>query len=111
VHPFDASAGQEDFQAHAFLAADKLDRILDNLERMLAAELVAARQAHHLRGRRLAPALEAAVAQLARCVEPVGEDRPLSGDVESVRALIRSGALGSGDAPPPPCAGPAARPP
>ena len=50
VHTVDTSTGQEDFQAFTFLAAEQLGRILDNLELILASELVAARQAHHLRG-------------------------------------------------------------
>jgi histidine ammonia-lyase len=96
VHPVDTSAGQEDFQAFTFLAAEKLDRILGNLELILAAELVAIRQGHHLGERVLAPRLETAVEALAGRVAPVAEDRPLSDDVERVAELIRSGALTSG---------------
>ena len=93
VHPIDASAGQEDFQSFTFLAAEKLGRLLDNLELILGAELLAVRQAHALRAAALAPRLEAIVARLAAEVEPVYEDRVLSGDVERLRALVRSGAL------------------
>ena len=93
VHTFDSSAGQEDFQALTFLAAEQLDRILDNLELILAAELVAIRQARHLGASPLPPALEAAVERVAARVAPVGEDRSLSDDVERARDLIRSGAL------------------
>ena len=49
VLAIDSSAGQEDFQAFTFLAAEQLGRLLDNLELILAAELVAIRQARHLR--------------------------------------------------------------
>jgi histidine ammonia-lyase len=93
VHAVDTAAGQEDVQAHAFLAGEKLGWILDNVELMLAAELVAARQARHLRAAPLPPALEAPAARLAAAMEPVGEDRDLSGDLERMRALIRSGEL------------------
>ena len=93
VHTFDSSAGQEDFQALSFLAAEQLDRILDNLELILAAELVAIRQARHLRAAALPPLLEAAVERVAARVAPVGEDRSLSDDVEQARDLIRSCAL------------------
>jgi histidine ammonia-lyase len=93
VHQFDGSAGQEDFQAFAFVAAEQLGRLLDNLELILAAELVAIRQARHLRAAALPPALEAAVDRVAACVPAVEEDRSLSGDIERARDLIRAGAL------------------
>jgi histidine ammonia-lyase len=93
VHPVDASAGQEDFQAFTFLAAEKLGRILDNLEVMLASELLAVRQARELRGGPLPPRLEAIASRLAERVAPVGDDRSLSADVEELRGLVRSGAL------------------
>jgi histidine ammonia-lyase len=93
VHPADASAGQEDFQALTFLAAEKLGRLLDNLELILGAELVAVRQAHALRGRSLPSRLEAVVERLAAAVEPALEDRVMSGDVERIAALVRSRAL------------------
>jgi histidine ammonia-lyase len=93
VHPFDGSAGQEDFQALTFLAAEQLGRLLDNLELILAAELVAIRQARHLRASALPPALEAAADRVAAVVAAVDEDRSLSDDVERACDLIRSGAL------------------
>ena len=55
VHQLDGSTGQEDVQATTFLSAGQLARALDELEHILAAELVAARQAHHLRGEPLPP--------------------------------------------------------
>ena len=96
VHAFDSSTGQEDFQAFSFLAAEQLGRLLDNLELILAAELVAIRQARHLRARALPPLMEAAVERVAARVAPVDEDRSLSDDVEQARDLIRSGALLAG---------------
>jgi len=50
VHALDTSTGQEDVQAFIFLAAERLEAMLDNLEAALAYELVALRQASHLRG-------------------------------------------------------------
>jgi histidine ammonia-lyase len=89
----DTSFGQEDFQAFEFLAADKLRRLLDNVELGLAYELVALRQARSLADRALPEALERACAVLGEVVTPLGEDRPLAPDVERVRALVRSGKL------------------
>jgi histidine ammonia-lyase len=91
VHQLEGSSGQEDFEALTFVAAEQLERVLDNLELIVAAELLAARQARTLRDAPLPPRLEAVVERLD--VEPVTEDRSLSPDVERLRALVRSGAL------------------
>ena len=91
VQMFDGSTGQEDVQSMAFLAADQLGRALDAFEHVLAAELVAARQARHLRARPLPPALEAAVARVAAVVPPVEEDRSLTADLGAARDLVRAG--------------------
>ena len=93
VHPLETSAGQEDLQAHALLAADKLQRVLDNAELVLASELVALRQARHLGGERLAPRLAEAAGRLAALVAPVEEERVLTDDVERVRRAIAEGVL------------------
>ena len=93
VHPVDGSAGQEDFQAFTFLAAEQLGRILDNVELIVASELLAARQGARAGGTVLPPRLEAVAERLAEAVEPVREERSLSADVERLRAMVRSGAL------------------
>ncbi len=94
VHASDTSTGQEDVQAFEFLASEKLARALDNLELAIACELVALRQGYHLRGGApSAPLLARAFGRLAAEVEPVVEDRTLSGDVERVRTALRSGRL------------------
>jgi histidine ammonia-lyase len=94
VHAFDTSSGQEDVQALTFLAAERLRAMLDNLELALACELVALRQAAHLRGRPLdALLLGRTIARLAEVVAPIDEDRTLSPDVERVAALLRAGEL------------------
>ncbi len=93
VHAGDTSAGQEDFQAFTALAADKLGRLLDNLELALAYELVALRQARELSTRALSPALAAVIDTAASGLEAVDCDRSLAPDVELARGLIRSGEL------------------
>jgi histidine ammonia-lyase len=93
VHASDASSGQEDFQAFTGLAADKLHRLLDNLELTLAYELVALRQAHHFAGTTLPPALAAAMAAATAVLDPVDCDRSLAPDAERARELIRAGTL------------------
>ncbi len=93
VNAPDTSSGQEDFQAFEFLAADKLRRLLDNVELVLAYELLALRQARSLREGPLPPALAQACDLLAALVPPLVEDRPLGPEAERVRELVRSGRL------------------
>ena len=93
VHAGDTSSGQEDFQAFTGLAADKLGRLLGNVELTLAYELVALRQAHDLRGEALPPALAAAMDRAVAAIDPVTCDRSLAPDVERALELIRTGVL------------------
>ena len=93
IHAADASAGQEDIQAHTMLAARQLGGVLEALELALAHELVALRQARYLTGAPLPEPLERAVALVAGVVPEVAEDRALAGDVERARELVASGRL------------------
>jgi histidine ammonia-lyase len=94
IHALDTSAGQEDFQALEFLAAEKLGRVLDDLELALAYELVALRQARELRGGPTGAArIDAALDALAEVVAPVPVDRSLAPDVERTLELVRTSAL------------------
>ncbi len=91
VHALDTSTGQEDVQAFTFLAANRLSSMFDNLEAALSYELVALRQAAHLRGEPLdSPLLAQVVARVSEVVEPIDEDRTLSPDVARVRELLRA---------------------
>jgi histidine ammonia-lyase len=93
VHAGDTSSGQEDFQAFTALAADKLGRLLDNLELALAYELVALRQARELSAAELPPPLAAVMDTGSSAIEAVDCDRSLAPDTEAARRLIRSGGL------------------
>jgi histidine ammonia-lyase len=93
VHASDTSSGQEDFQAFTALAADKLGRLLDNIELTLAHELVALRQASELSAGPLSPALAAVLDMAASGLEAVTCDRSLAPDVEQALWLLRSGDL------------------
>jgi histidine ammonia-lyase len=96
VHAGDTSSGQEDFQAFTALAADKVGRLLDNLELALAYELVALRQARELSAAELSPPLAAVADTAVAAIEPVDCDRQLAPDAEEARRLIRSGDLTAG---------------
>ncbi|HZR95603.1 MAG TPA: aromatic amino acid lyase [Gaiellaceae bacterium] len=86
----DTSTGQEDVQAFTPLAAERLERVLANVELVHAYELLALAQARRLRGG-FPPALEQRIARVLEAVPPVEEDRPLAPDVERLLALVRSG--------------------
>ncbi len=84
----DTSLGQEDAQTSGLQAAEELRRAEGLAREILAIELIAARQAWFLRGRRPAPGLEAVAAPLEAAVPPVVEDRPLGPDVNAVLGLL-----------------------
>ncbi|NKK97549.1 histidine ammonia-lyase [Rhizobium leguminosarum bv. viciae] len=82
---------QEDFLAHPTAAAGKLLAVIDNAEYILAIELMAAAQAHDFLA---ATAPRAAGTELVyravrEHVSHYGDERPLNGDIEAVRSLIR----------------------
>lgn len=99
VHAGDTSSGQEDFQAFTMLAADKLDRVVHNVELALAHELVALRQGHQLAGPAgatrvvLAPRLAGIIDAVLAALPDVTADRSLARDVELALDLIGSGRL------------------
>ncbi|NKQ88990.1 HAL/PAL/TAL family ammonia-lyase [Rhizobium ruizarguesonis] len=82
---------QEDFLAHPTASASKLLAVIDNAEYILAIELMAAAQAHDFL---VATAPRAAGTDLVykavrEHVSHYGDERPLNGDIEAVRSLIR----------------------
>ncbi|MBB4568702.1 HAL/PAL/TAL family ammonia-lyase [Rhizobium leucaenae] len=82
---------QEDFLAHPTAAANKLLAVIDNAEYILAIELMAAAQAHDFlsgAGTR-AEGTEAIYNMVRDRLPHYGDDRPLSGDMEALRNLIR----------------------
>ena len=83
---------QEDLVCHPTPAALKLLTILDNVETIIAIELLAAAQAKDLRGHRLAPApATRAIWRLIRdLVPPYADDRPLADDLAAIRPLLRT---------------------
>ena len=90
IHGGDSSAGQEDVQSFTGLAHDKLGRLLDNVELILASELIAVRQAVELGAIILPPALRP-LDDVATVVPFVDRDRSLAPDVEVARAWLRKG--------------------
>jgi histidine ammonia-lyase len=94
VDSIPTSAGQEDHVSMGNAAGLKALRVLDNVERSLAIELLAGTQAIEF----LAPLLPGAGVSAAHdyvrtLSERLVEDRSLSADIEQVAEAIRSGAV------------------
>jgi len=88
------SAGHEDHVSMGPAAAYKLEKLLANLEQILACEWVCASQALEFhRPLTFGPGTEAALACLRQEVAPLAEDRPLHGDLEIAARLVREGRL------------------
>jgi histidine ammonia-lyase len=94
VDSIPTSAEQEDHVSMSTFAARKCRWVADNLERVLAIEVIAAAQGIDFhRPLRTSPALEAAHRVLRTVVPFLAHDRTLKPDVDATLALIRNGAL------------------
>jgi histidine ammonia-lyase len=94
VDSLPTSAMQEDHVSMAWGAARKLRRVVDNLRRILAVELVAATRAVELRAPdRPADATGAVIAALREVVPGMGPDRVLAPELSAAEALIADGTL------------------
>jgi histidine ammonia-lyase len=88
------SAGQEDHVSMGTIAARTLDRILDNVEGVLACELLGALAATDVRRPLRSGIGTAAAYRRAReSIAPLTDDRVLSGDILAGRRLLRENAL------------------
>ncbi|MGA2187952.1 MAG: histidine ammonia-lyase [Steroidobacteraceae bacterium] len=85
------SALQEDHLTHATPAAVKLLKILDNAERILGIELLAAAQGYDLQGGALAraPNTDIVYRAVRAHIPYYRDDRPLATDMERARDLVR----------------------
>lgn len=85
------SANQEDFNSMGSIAAEKLERILDNAELVVAIELLCAAQALEFHNIRPGIGSREALFLIREKVARVIDDRPLSKDIESIRDMIMKG--------------------
>ena len=94
VDSIPTSAGQEDHVSMGNAAGLKALRVLDNVERALAIELLAGAQAVEFLAPLRPGAGVVAAHDLVRSLsERLVEDRSLSGDIERVAEAVRSGAV------------------
>lgn len=94
VDSVSTSASQEDHVSMGMAAARKVRRAVELLEAVLAAELLCAAQAVEFhRPLRAGKGVERALAAVRARVARLGEDRVLSGDIESLTELVREGAV------------------
>ncbi|MDQ1355551.1 MAG: histidine ammonia-lyase, partial [Acidobacteriota bacterium] len=84
------SLGQEDHVSMGSISARKLNRIIDNLENILAVELVCAAQAFDFRRPlQSSKILEACHALVRQRIDHTSEDRVFAHDLEAARLLIQ----------------------
>ena len=94
VDSIPSSAMQEDHVSMGWSAARKLRKVVDNLTRILAIELVTAARAIELRtGLTPSPATARVVKELRTQVPGVGPDRFLSPELEAATTLVHSGVI------------------
>jgi histidine ammonia-lyase len=92
VDSIPSSAMQEDHVSMGWSAARKLRKVVENLSRILAIELVTSARAIDLRtGLNPAPATGRVIAELRKSVAGPGPDRFISPELEAADTLVRSG--------------------
>jgi len=92
VDSIPSSAMQEDHVSMGWSAARKLRKVVENLSRILAIELVTSARAIEFRKEFTpAPATARVVAELRKVVAGVGPDRFLSPELEAAVTLVQSG--------------------
>jgi histidine ammonia-lyase len=94
VDSIPSSAMQEDHVSMGWSAARKLRKVVENLSRILAIELVTSARAIEFReGLTPSPATARVIKELRKTVPGVGPDRFLSPELEAATTLINSGAV------------------
>ena len=81
---------QEDHVSMGPIAGMKVNRIVANVGRILAIELLSAAQALHLqRPRKPSPRIEEVYRRIRQFIPPLEKDRQLTGDIEAIATMIR----------------------
>ena len=94
VDSIPTSANQEDHNSMGSIAAQKCYRIMQNLENVLAIELMTAAQAlEFLKPNKPGVGTSAAYNEIRKAIKPLDEDRLLFNDVKKVADLIKKDVL------------------
>ena len=94
VDSIPTGAGQEDHVSMSAHGAWRLQRMVDNLERLLAIEWIAAAAGVEQRApRQTGEPLRRVVSTLRTAVPALAADRALADDIEAARRLLRAGAI------------------
>lgn len=93
VESIPTSGSQEDHVSMGWGAGRKLADVLDNTTHVVAVELLCAAEGSRYRELPLAAGTAAALARIRDAVPPLGEDRPIGGDIETVAGMIEDGSL------------------
>lgn len=94
VDTFATSGLQEDHVSMAWGAARKLRKVIANVTRIVAIELLVAARAVELRAPiEPSPASAAVIARLREDVPGPGPDRPLAPEIAAAESLVRTGAI------------------
>ena len=94
VESIPTSGSQEDHVSMGWGAARKLTRVLDNVGRVLAVELICAARGVDLRAPlKPSPVITDAINKIRTAVPPMSGDRPPGVEIEAVAELIEGGEL------------------
>lgn len=83
------SLGQEDHVSMGSISGRKLHKVLDNLEKILAIELMFAAQGLEFRSEKPAPKIEKAYQQIRSVVPKLEEDRLIGEDILSIVEMVK----------------------
>lgn len=86
--------GQEDHVSMAANAGTKLYKVVENLERLLAIEFMAAAQGLYLRGGRTGSGLEKLLGEYRKVVAPIEDDRIFHQDLVQTISFLKTVELG-----------------
>jgi len=94
VDSIPTSANFEDFVSMGVTAAQKAAHIIENVEYIVAIELLCAAQAMEFRGpEKLGDGTKIAYSTIRKAVSPLKEDRRLSNDIEKLRQQIKNNVI------------------
>ncbi|MEF8832661.1 MAG: aromatic amino acid lyase, partial [Candidatus Thermoplasmatota archaeon] len=93
VDSIPTSAGQEDHVSMGSISARQAKEVLENVENVVAIELMSAAQALEYHDISPGKGVKAAYEHLREYVEPLQNDRSLTKDIKKIKELIKSGEI------------------